>query len=182
MSPALLSKRLKELEAGGIIERVIMQGPGGTGYVLTPAGRALGDVVETIGRWGQRWLETHLSLQNLDPSLLMWDMRRRLNPDPMPPGRAVIQFLYPELPAIRRQWWLVVQKGKEIDLCSIDPGFDVNLYVVTALRTMTSIWMGLSTLDEELKRKTIRLTGDAALQQSMSEWLGLNHFAKVERR
>jgi DNA-binding HxlR family transcriptional regulator len=181
MSPALLSKRLKELEAGGIIERTGTQGQGGVSYVLTPAGNALGDVVESIGRWGHRWLETHLSLQNLDPSLLMWDMRRRLNPDPMPPGRAVIQFVYPELSATRRQWWLLVDKGKDVDLCSIDPGFDVNLYVVTALRTMTSIWMGLSTLEEELNRHTVRLTGDAALQQSMSQWLGLNHFAKAER-
>jgi hypothetical protein len=69
---------------------------------------------------GQRWIESRLSLKNLDPSLLMWDMRRRLEPDPMPPRRCTIHFLYPELRANDRNWWLVINEGT-VDLCSVRP-------------------------------------------------------------
>jgi len=42
-----------------------------------------------------------------------------------------------ELPPGQRSWWLVVDPNADVDLCSIDPGFDVDLYVSTDLRTMT---------------------------------------------
>jgi hypothetical protein len=35
-----------------------------------------------------------------------------------------------------------VEPGKDVDLCSVDPGFDVDLYLATDLRTMTEILMG----------------------------------------
>src|ERR1700741_1918094 len=55
MSPALLSKRLKELQQAGIIEHR-RGGPGEeAAYHLTPAGRDLRDVVWAMGHWGQRW-------------------------------------------------------------------------------------------------------------------------------
>ena len=115
-------------------------------YRLTAAGLALQPVVEAFGIWGQRWIDADLSLQNLDVSLLMWDMRRNLDPSPMPKRRSVIQFLYPALPPAQRSWWLLVGPDTGVDLCSVDPGFDVDLYVVTDLRTMTAIWMGLDTV------------------------------------
>ncbi len=74
MSPALLSKRLKELESAGIVERIESKVERSAyEYQLTEAGKDLRSVVETIGIWGQRWVDTDLSLDNLDPSLLMWD-------------------------------------------------------------------------------------------------------------
>ena len=96
MSPTLLSQRLKELEQSGIVERRALQSEKGVfEYRLTEAGRDIGPVVEAMGFWGQKWVESELSLKNLDPSLLMWDMRRNPNPEPLPKTRTVIQFLYP---------------------------------------------------------------------------------------
>ena len=182
MSPALLSKRLKELEIAGVIKRE----PAGSEksnfeYQLTPAGKDLRGVVEAMGFWGQRWIETTSSLkkQNLDVSLLMWDMRRNLKPAPLPKKRTVINFLYPELPASKRSWWLVVEADGEVDLCWADPGFDIDLYVSTDLRTMTAIWMGLTTVSKE--RDRVLLTGDRAVASTMRDWLGLSPFA-VERK
>ena len=43
--------------------------------------KELEPLIVGFGTWGQRWIETKISLQNLDAQLLMWDMRRRLNPD-----------------------------------------------------------------------------------------------------
>lgn len=180
MSPTLLSKRLKDLEEAGVVERRPVKGePGVLEYHLTPAGRDLRAVVEAVGLWGQKWVESSLSLKNLDPSLLMWDMRRNLNPAPLPRRRTVIQFLYPELPASKKLWWLVVEPHGEVDLCWSDPGFDVDLYVTTDLRTMTAIWMGLTTVAREAPR--LSLEGDRQMRDTMQTWLGLSPFAKGER-
>jgi DNA-binding HxlR family transcriptional regulator len=182
MSPALLVKRLRDLEEAGIVRRVASRTePGILEYQLTPAGRDLKPVVEAIGKWGQRWFEADVSLQHLDPSLLMWDVRRNLDPSALPPRRCVIHFRYPELPAARRQWWLLIEPGAEVDLCTIDPGFDVDLYVTIDLRTMTAIWMGLTTVRRAMSEGKLVLTGDRQVASNMQTWLGLSPFA-AERK
>jgi len=181
MSPTLLSQRLKDLEAAGVLERrELKSGNGVFEYHLTEPGKDLRAVVEAMGFWGQKWVESQLSLKNLDPSLLMWDMRRNLDPSPLPAQRAVIQFLYPELPASKRSWWLVIEPRGEVDLCWADPGFDVDLYVSTDLRTMTAIWMGLTTVAKE--REQIEFTGNRKIAESMQAWLGLSPFAIEAKR
>jgi DNA-binding HxlR family transcriptional regulator len=180
MSPTLLSKRLKELENCGVIERVRSFEPSAFEYRLTAAGQDLKPIVFGMGTWGQRWVEAQSSLKNLDPSLLMWDMRRNLNPTPMPQKRCVVQFLYPELTS-KQRYWLVVDRGA-VDLCQIDPGFEVNLYIVGDLHTMTAIWMGLTTVRAEVQAGHLKLTGDIDLKRSMQTWLGLSPFAKEKKR
>lgn len=181
MSPALLSKRLKDLEHAGVVCRTASRGEQGVEYRLTRAGEDLRPVIEAMGTWGQRWVEADLSLENLDASLLMWDMRRGLDPTPMPSRHCVIQFMYPELAAGMRQWWLVVEPDKSVDLCSVDPGFDVDLYVRSDLRTMTAIWMGLTNVREAIEAERLLLTGDRQLSDRMQSWLGLSPFAAEEK-
>jgi DNA-binding HxlR family transcriptional regulator len=182
MSPALLSQRLKDLELAGILVRISSASERGVfEYQLTPAGRELGPIVEAFGIWGQRRIEAELSLQHLDAQLLMWDMRRNLNTTPMPVHRSVVQFAYPELPAAQRLWWLIVDPQEGVDLCSIDPGFDVDLYVSVDLRTMTAIWMGLDTVRVALANHRMILTGNRQLAAAMQTWLGLSPFAKERK-
>ena len=180
MSPSLLSKRLKELELSGVI-CTVGNAAGITEYHLTEAGEELRPLVLGIGFWGQRWVESRLSLRNLDPALLMWDIRRNLSPDPLPPRRCTIQFLYPELALAHRTYWLVVEGGT-VDLCSSDPGHEVDLLVTSSLKTMTSIWMGLTQLDTEIQAGRVQLDGDPAVGRSMQVWLKLSVFAPAKRR
>jgi DNA-binding HxlR family transcriptional regulator len=182
ISPALLSQRLKELEAGGIVERLpIDQEPGLFEYRLTPAGRELRPLVEGFGRWGQRWIASDLSLQRLDATLLMWDMRRNMRIDPPPPVRRVVQVKFPDAAAKERQWWLVVTPDSCVDLCKVDPGFDVDLYVHAELKAMTAIWMGLLPFAEALRDERVLLTGDRAIAEAFPSWLALSPFAAEER-
>ena len=181
MSPTLLSKRLKELEQAGVIVAVPTGQPGVSDYKLTEAGRDLRAVVMALGVWGQRWVDSNLTLRNLDPSLLMWDMRRSLDPTPLPPKRVTISFIYPEVSAAKRSFWLVIDEGK-VDLCSTDPGFEVDLYVRASLRSMTSVWMGLTTVQKEIAAKQMELIGDRNVAKSMQQWLGLSPFAKEKKR
>lgn len=181
MSPSLLSKRLKELEEAGIIATEPTGQPGVVEYKLTQAGEDLRPVVMSLGMWGQRWVESSVSLKNLDPSLLMWDMRRSLDPTPLPSRRCTVNFLYPDVTSAKRSWWLVIDGGK-VDLCSANPGFEVDLYVKSPLRSMTAVWMGLSTVETEMKAGQIELIGDAEIAKSMQQWLGLSPFAKEKNR
>jgi DNA-binding HxlR family transcriptional regulator len=183
MSPALLSLRLKELEGAGIVRRVKSRSEVGVfEYHLTEAGKELRPLVEGFGLWGQRWIKAEPTLENLDASLLMWDMRRNLAPLPPSPARRVIRFHYPELPPARRSFWLLVDPDGTVDLCAYDPGFDVDLYVTTSLRTMTAIWMGLETVPSAERAKRMVVTGDRKLAAGMQSWLGLSRFAPVQKK
>jgi DNA-binding HxlR family transcriptional regulator len=180
MSPTLLSKRLKELQEAGIV--TALRSPNGSvDYRLSEAGEDLRPLIMGLGTWAQRWMESRLTLRNLDPSLLMWDMRRSLNAKLLPERRCTIQFLYPELAAAQRSWWLVAEAGA-VDLCNFDPGHELDLLVTSSLRSMTAIWMGLSTVKRELEGGRLEIDGDAALARSMPQWLGLSAFAHVPRR
>lgn len=180
MSPALLSKRLKELEDASVVVR--KKGTSGAfEYHLTEAGAELRAVIEAVGVWGQRWIETEVTLRRLDVGLLMWDMRRNINPAPLPKRRNVIEIIYPELAKAQRNWWLVVQPEQEVDLCSVDPGFDVDLYVTTDLRTMTEIWMGYIAIADAQSDGRLRMTGNARLKNSIKTWLRLSPFAAFEK-
>ena len=180
MSPTLLAQRLRELESSGVVEKKEVKSEKGIfEYQLTDAGKDLRPVVEAMGMWGQKWVESRLSLKNLDPSLLMWDMRRNLNPSPLPNQRTVVQFLYQELPKSKQSWWLVIEPHGEVDLCWADPGFDIDLYVTTDLRTMTAIWMGLTTVKKD--REHMNLIGAKQVAESMQTWLGLSPFAIQEK-
>jgi DNA-binding HxlR family transcriptional regulator len=183
MSPALLSKRLKELEAAGVVVRSRVVGePDMLEYQLTEAGRSLRAVVEAVGAWGHGWIETKSSLANLDPNLLMWDIRRNIDPRPMPRHRNTVQIIFTDLQRAKRNWWLIVQPDEDVDLCSVDPGFDIDLYLSTDLRTMTEIWMGYTPLARAKDDGRITITGNRQLAASMQSWLKLSPFARFERR
>ncbi|WP_425051933.1 winged helix-turn-helix transcriptional regulator [Psychromarinibacter sp. S121] len=180
MSPSLLSKRLKELELAGVVQTVPGEG-GKAEYRLTEAGEELRPLIVGIGNWGQRWVESRLSLRNLDPSLLMWDIRRNFEPDPRPAARCTIQFQYRGLDRLLQDWWLLVEP-EAIDLCRDDPGHEVDVLIDADLRAMTSVWMGLSKLSEELDAGSIEIEGDPTLARQVQGWLKLSIFAHEPRR
>ncbi len=176
MSSALLSTRLKELEQAGIVERhPIPKSHGHYDYILTDAGEELQSVVEIVGFWGQKWIKAEPSLENLDVSLLMWDMRRNLNVEQFSSNRKVIEFYFSDQPSTKNKWWLIIEANGSVDLCWSDPRFEIDLYVTTDLRTITKIWMGLSTIKKESEK--VELIGDETLAKSMQSWLGLSPFA-----
>jgi DNA-binding HxlR family transcriptional regulator len=54
----MLSERLQELEAEGIVERtVIPETPVRVEYALTRKGRALADAIQAIAHWADKWID-----------------------------------------------------------------------------------------------------------------------------
>lgn len=178
MSPSLLSARLKELEDAGVIRS---EGRGrGKGYDLTEAGRELEPIIEALGVWGQRWVRTRVDRDDLDPSLLMWDVRRRVRPEEMPIERAVIEFHIRGVSSARRRWWLLIGEG-EPDLCLTWPGHDTDLTVTAGIRALVDVWMGARDVREAIRSGDLTLEGSRALAKSFPEWFGLSSLAAAAR-
>jgi len=170
MSPGLLSKRLRHLEESGIIERTTTTDGSTLEYHLTAAGRDLQPIIEAFGIWGERWAHSQPTLRKPDAAALMWDIRRALLETPLPIRHGVILFVYPEQVAARRNWWILID-GAMIDVCSVDPGLAPDLYVVSDVRIMTAVWMGLARLTDEHHRGRVQFTGDAELANIVRTWM-----------
>jgi DNA-binding HxlR family transcriptional regulator len=181
MSPTLLSKRLKFLEAAGVLERRRARSDKGWEYQPTNAGEDLRPVVEMLGVWGQRWVRSRLTTDELDSGLLMWDIRRRIDPQQFPARRVVVQFEFSDVARSKQRWWLVGDKDG-VDLCVTDPGFDADLYIFTDVRTMTAVWMGDMTLRYALDSGRIELDGLPELRRSLRSWLQLSTLAGVSNQ
>ena len=166
-SPALLSKRLRELERAGVIEH----DPERACYTLTEAGRELFPLIQGLGEWGQRWARSDYSDDDLDPGLLLWDVRRFLDPGGLGEGRVVVQFVFPSLPARRRYYW-VVADGRDVDLCFTDPGSAIDITVEADLRTLTRVWMGDARFGDAVGEGLIKLTGPGRLTRALPRWFG----------
>ncbi len=68
LSDRLLSERLKELEAEGIVVRVVHPDtPVRIEYQLTDKGRDLHTVTDAVTRWAYRWLPRPAESQSADP-------------------------------------------------------------------------------------------------------------------
>ena len=182
ISRALLTQRLRSLEAHGVIVRESLPGRQGHGYRLTEAGREFGSVIEGLGTWGQRWT-VRIEPDNLDPGFLMWNMRRRIALDRLPPRRIVVSFKYGGVPARCRSprlFWLVLERT-QAELCIKDPGFEVDLCVEADLAAMAKVWLGDITFEHALRSGKVQLTGSRALAQAFPSWLMLSRFAAVAR-
>ena len=178
MSSSLLSQRLKSLEQAGVIER--RRAPSGHGfeYHLTEAGRELEPLIMSMGEWGARWARSPLGPEDLDITLLMWDMHRTVRPENFPARRIVVAFEFRDVPQSKRHWWLV-SEGDAADLCMTDPGFEVDLFVYVDLATMTAIWTGDLSLKAALASGALEVHGPAELRRQLEPWLGLSSFASV---
>lgn len=178
ITPAMLSKRLRTLQEVGIITREVSDKGGGWEYRLTEAGRELKPFVDAAGAWGQRWVRSKLPHGELHPSTLMWDIHRFLQPEHLPARRTVVSVEFTDLRAMRH-WWLVVQAG-EVDVCLDDPGYEVDVWIVCTLLTLTQVFMGDLSIASACVTGKLKLSGSGQLIRNMPQWLGLMPFSNVE--
>jgi DNA-binding HxlR family transcriptional regulator len=176
MSRSLLSNRLKKLEVCGVLERRPKRT--GTHYELTAAGHELGSVVTQLGTWAQRWYRSTFSGAELDVGVLMWDIRCTVDANALPAIRTVVQFVFSDLPANCRAWWLVNDSG-EVDLCPIDPGDEPALQIRTTLRAMTRMWMGDLAIGAAQRSGALTVLGPRDLRGCLGSWLRLSPYAPV---
>ena len=180
ISPSLLSARLKELEHANVVERRPSSSGKGSEYHLTESGKELGPIVFMYGFWAEKWLKRDYKENELDPSLLMWDIRRNVDASVFDPERReVIEFELSGVKAGQRRWWILVERG-EVDLCMKDPGHNIDLHVYASLRILTEVWMGRRKLNDALNSESVKLEGSRQEIRKFSKWFSLNFFANAD--
>ncbi|KUI24665.1 HxlR family transcriptional regulator [Mycobacterium sp. IS-1742] len=177
MSPALLSKRLKALTRAGVVDRTEIDGR--TSYSLTRCGQELAGVVDALGAWGARWIG-ELGDEDLDPHLLMWDIRRSIPVEQWPTARTTLAFRFDDVGARTSRWWLMVADGRA-DVCDVDPGYEVTATVQTSLRALTRIWRGDRSWQHALLDGDVAVSGPADARRAVPSWVGQGSLAAVPR-
>ncbi|HWJ63422.1 MAG TPA: helix-turn-helix domain-containing protein [Acidimicrobiales bacterium] len=167
--PATLSKRLKDLTRAGVLGRT--DGPDGVRYELTEAGWELYPIVEGFGRWGQRWVRSEYPPDELDAEVLLWDVRRYLDPASLGVDQAVVQLEVRVPSEGRRYFWITIDPG-EVDLCLVDPGRPVDAVVDADLAALTRVWMGDDTFAQAVDAGTVTVRGPAKLVRRIPAWFG----------
>ena len=163
MSPTLLAKRLRCLEECGIIIRKKLSGQRGYEYRLTAAGKELGPLIEVLAVWGMRWARSQLTDDELDVEFLMRELQRRLQTEYLPGGVTVICLMF----------------GDVVDLCTDDPGKDVDLYISSSVRTIVEVWEGDVEIRTALRNGSVKTNGSRHLIRTMPDWFGVCLYKEV---
>jgi DNA-binding HxlR family transcriptional regulator len=170
LSRGLLSRRLRQLTAAGLVVRHV------DGYELTKAGEDLHPVVFGLAEWGARYAFGDPRPEELDPEVLMWWLRGRVDTSEV--GRRVVVQI--EVTDRSRRFWLVIEPG-DASVCYTDPGFEVDAVLQSDLATLYRVWEGEIDLLDAVKSAAIRLSGPRWIVRGLSRWLQLSPIAPIVR-
>jgi hypothetical protein len=146
---------------------------------LTDCGRELAGVVEALGAWSVRWM-TDLVEKDLDPSVLMWDIRRTIPVEEWPRARTVVAFRLSGAPPKQSSWWLMVADG-HADVCDFDPGYEVAATISTSLRALTRIWRGDQSWQRSVLDGSVSIDAPTDVRRAVPMWVGQSSLAAVPR-
>jgi DNA-binding HxlR family transcriptional regulator len=176
MSQTMLSRRLKQLEAEGVVER--RRNGGKATYHLTPQGLEFVPVIELLGRWGQRWSRRELQEGEIDLGLLIWTLERSVLADAFGPGRTVVRLHLTDQPEGDDIYWFVNEKGK-CELCVRDPGYEVDLYLACTLPDIIYIVRGDLPLERATSDDRLEVIGEKTFRDRLRDWLNLGPLASI---
>ncbi|MBJ7411357.1 MAG: transcriptional regulator [Phenylobacterium sp.] len=162
MSRALLVQRLTELEEAGVVATEPLAQ--GKLYSLTPAGEQLSGIVCLMSEWGQRHGQGRIAHEELDPTLLMWGMRRQIATSELPAWDIVLRLEFRGIPrahAARRYWWMILRRT-DVEVCLKDPGAEVDVVLSADLEAFVRVWLGRKGLSDAMAEGEIALSGAPA--------------------
>lgn len=168
LSHSLLTQRLRQLSAAGIVE--VRPKDHGTGnvYVLTAAGQDLWGVLSALGTWGERWLE--LRDEQTNPRFLLWAWSTSyLARENLPARRIVVRFELADQPADSRRIWMLFDHNRA-EVCLKSPGFDDDLVVQATAATLARWHLGGLDWSTALRAGLIRITGPRPLARALPTW------------
>jgi DNA-binding HxlR family transcriptional regulator len=173
ISPALLTKRLRTLEEAGVLMRT--QGARGIEYQPTLAGEELRPMVLLAGNWGARWVRSRLSHEELDAGSLMWFIHRHFKLDALPPREIVVHVRFTDEKRMSCWWIMLSPQGGE--LCMEDPGREVDVYLTTDVRTLTSVYLGDIAFQQAVSERTLVVVGARDVLAEIHRWFARSRFA-----
>ena len=180
ISPTLLSRRLKEMQEAGLVERVEDRATGSIDYFRTDKAAELDSVLVELAKWAQKHIRAEIALEDRDADLLMWNIRRQVVPSELPQQRCVMRFNFSDATSPASTYWLICKPGEAIELCASDPGFDVDLYVETSVEVFTGIYLGRRSFERDLGDGLLFLSGDQRLIRTFRQWLAFSMHSGYE--
>jgi DNA-binding HxlR family transcriptional regulator len=172
ISRSLLSDRLRLLVETGVAQRRAAERGRKVEYRLTPAGRDLQRVIDTLGDWGAQWAFGDPRPTELEPIVLLWWMRRRVCHNKIN-QRRVIQF---DFHGLQRSYWLLIDPS-EASVCLQHPGFDIDVIVRADIAQFYRVWLGRSTLAHAIGNGHVLLEGAPSVLRAFPGWLQLSPMA-----
>jgi DNA-binding HxlR family transcriptional regulator len=169
ISPTILSKRLDSLSRYGLVLKKKIPNQKGYEYFPTRSCSELLPIIMSLGEWGIRWAKSNLTEKDYDVELLMLYLQRSIIPENLVGDETVIRFKFTDIKEYP-DWWMVVQDNK-VDLCTNDPGKDVDVYFTTTVKTMFDVWMGWNTYRKAIANDELKLVGPKALINNVSTWM-----------
>jgi DNA-binding HxlR family transcriptional regulator len=170
ISRALLSRRLRQLVAAGLVEQVH------DGYELTQAGHDLRPLVFGLAEWGARHAFGDPRPEELDPETLMWWFQGGIDTSDVD-RRAVVQV---EVADRSRLFWLVIEPG-DVSVCYTDPGFDIDAVLRSDLATLYRVWEGETDLLAAMHNGSLELTGQRWVVRGLPSWFQYSPVAPYVR-
>lgn len=178
MSATLLTKRLRQLEAEGLVQRRRSVSGKSWTYHLTQAGAEFLPLVGALGIWGQRWTRRELEEGELDLGLLIWGLEYSVDPAAFGPDRHVVRLSVSDQPEHKRLYWFVCQAG-ELDLCVSDPGGSTDLYLDATLADLIRVYRGDIALETAMDDGRLRVDGPPKLVRRLRRWFNFDAMAKT---
>ncbi|MDH5326242.1 MAG: winged helix-turn-helix transcriptional regulator [Gammaproteobacteria bacterium] len=177
ISPTLLSKRLDTLEHYGLVLKKKIPGQKGHEYFATESCRELTPIVFKLGEWGMRWARSKLSEKDYDVELLMLYLQRSIIPEKLIGKETVVRFQFTDIKEYP-SWWLVAQ-GSELDVCTNDPGKEVDVYFTSTVRTLADIWMGDRSYKQAQREGDMTIVGNPMLIRDITAWMANSIYADL---
>jgi DNA-binding HxlR family transcriptional regulator len=179
ISPAVLSKRLVDLEKAGLVERVEDRAKGTVDYIRTQMAIDLEPMMDALSVWAQRNIDAEVALADGDLGSMMWFFGKTVQTSLFPPRRVVIRMHFDDETGPYPTWWLVADPGAPPDVCVQIPDVDVDLYMETTKLSWNALFLGRSTIAREIDAGRLFVTGDALLIRTMEQWLPRSVYASA---
>ncbi len=179
ISPSLLNARLGLLVDNEIIVRRRVPERRGFEYQLAPAGKALAPVLMELGKWGMNWVYDGLSEEQLDAVVLLREIAVFLRTDELPGGDTVLQFTLTDVEETPRRFILV--QGDKREVCDENPGYEVDVFLRSTLRTLSQIWWGEIGVREACANERLKVVGPTVYTRNISKWFPVSTFAGEEK-
>ena len=180
ISPTLLTKRLKEMQDQGLLERVEDKATGAIDYFRTDKAAELDQILIDLAKWAQKHVQAEIALEDRDADYLMWNMRRQIDTSKLPARRNVIRFNFSDATSPASTYWVITKPNEDVELCASDPGFDVDLFVETSVRVFTGVYLGRMNYARELENGSLFLSGDQRLVRTFRDWMIFSDHADYE--
>ncbi len=177
MSRTLLSRRLRTLAKAGVVSRRRAR-DGRIHYELTQAGLELRPLVDLLGAWGHRWISGPLDRDEVDPSLLLWELRRTAKGQGLGDRKVRVRFDFTDHAHFQRNIWEILPDGR-IEARNTDRDVPVDLEVRARSRDLAEVWLGRRSLVNGLEEGCIELKGDPSLMEGFQQWLGRSPFIRA---